>query len=513
MISRRKASIRNASAAFSTQLVMMIGQFAVQTVFVHTLGAKYLGANGLFNNLITFLSFAELGIGSAFSYALYKPLAEKDEDAVAGIMALFRKVYNAIGLIILAAGLILSLFVPWFIQGGTSFPHVRFYFILYLLSTVVSYFFTYNRSLLIADQKSYVDSLNQFVFSVGRYIFQIIFLLLFNSYVGYLVVMILSNFLSNLAITIRSHKRYPYLKTAKQEQVDPVVLSEIKHNVVGTISSKVGAIVVSGTDNILISKFLGLTLVGLYSNYALIMTSITRLLTQVFSSVIASFGNLGVTEKDNTQKQLDMFDQFTYYNAISVFFIGLVSFAFFPPFIRLWLGDHYQLPESTLFFIVINFVLGQFRPALNMVNAYGLFWGYRIKSIVEAVTNFFLSLALVYFTKMGIDGVLLGTIIGNLLVNSWWDPLILFQGAYHVSMRRFYAKYWVYLLTFGGLLMAEHLLLNLIGYVPSGLFAVVGFGITVCLVVVLALLAVFAKTKGQRGLIAGVKRVLLRQKA
>lgn len=486
---------------------MMVGQFAVQTVFVHTLGAKYLGANGLFNNLITFLSFAELGIGAAFSYALYKPLADGNHDMIAGIMNLFRKVYNAIGGIILAAGLILSIFVPWFIHDGNNFPHIRLYFILYLLSTVVSYFFTYNRSLLIADQKSYVDSLNQFVFSVGRYILQIVFLLTIHSYVAYLIIMILSNFLSNLAITVRSHKRYPYLKTANKAKVDPEVLREIKHNVVGTVSSKIGAIVVAGTDNILISKFLGLVLVGIYSNYALVMTSITRLLSQVFSSVIASFGNFGVVEKDNTEKQLDMFDQFTYYNAFSVFFIGLVSFAFFPPFIRLWLGNAYRLPESTIFFIVINFVLGQFRPALNMVNAYGLFWGYRVKSIVEAVTNFGLSLLLVKYTSMGINGVLFGTIIGNILVNSWWDPLILFKGAYHTSMWRYYLKYWLYLATFGGLLALEYLIFKGINLNPTGLLNVIVFGLAVGVLALAALFVVFSRTKGQKGLFVMLKRV------
>lgn len=500
MISRRRASIKNASLAFITQIIMMIGQFAVQTVFVHTLGAEYLGANGLFNNLITFLSFAELGIGSAFSYALYKPLAEHDDDVIAGIMNLFRKVYDGIGMVILVAGLILSYFVPWFIEGTSTLPHVRFYFVLYLLSTVVSYFFTYNRSLLIADQKSYVDSVNQFIFNVGRYILQIIFMVFFHSYVAYLILMILSNLFSNIAITLRSHKRYPFLKTAKAEKVDPAILSEIKHNVVGTISSKVGAIVVSGTDNILISKFLGLVVVGIYSNYSLVLTSITRLLTQVFSSVIASFGNLGVTEKNNTKKQLDMFDQFTYYNAISVFFIGLVAFAFFPPFIKLWLGNKYQLPESTLYFIIINFVFGQFRPALNMVNAYGLFWGYRIKSIVEAAVNLGLSLFLVKFTSMGINGVLFGTIIGNILVNSWWDPLILFKGAYHTSMVRFYLKYWAYLATFGGLLAAEGLILSAIKPNINGVFHIIEYGIGCGVVAIGVLLVLFSRTKGQKGL-------------
>lgn len=508
MISRKRASIKNATAALVTQAIMMIGQFGVQTVFVRTLGATYLGANGLFGNLIQFLSFADLGIGAAFSYALYRPLAEDDESTITAIMRLFKKVYNTIGIIILFGGLILSIFVPWFIHDSSSVPNVRFYFILYLLSTVVSYFFTYNRSLLIADQRSYVNSINQLIFSALRYIGQIICLLIFHSYFGYLILFILGNLLSNVAITYQSHKRYPYLKQKALAAVDSTIIHEIEHNVIGTISSKIGSIVVNGTDNILISKFIGLSIVGLYSNYALVLNSISSLISQAFSAVIASFGNLGVTEKDNTAKQITLFNQFMYINAFVVFFIGLVSYAFFPPFIKLWLGNNFQLSNTTLTIIIINFVLAQFRPALNMINAYGLFWGYRIKSIVEAIVNFGLSLILVKYTSLGINGVLIGTVIGNILVNSWWDPWILFSGAFHTTIWKFYRKYWAYLGIFSILLVGEMFVLNTLSLNIVGLLNVLAFGLIVSAIVLTSLLLVFAGSKSQKDSIRLVREVL-----
>lgn len=515
MISRKSASIRNASVSLLAQLIIMVGQFAVQTAFIRTLGTQYLGANGLFANLMTFLSFAELGIGSAFSFALYKPLAEKNHAAIRSIMNMFRKVYNTIGTIILVGGLILSVFLNWFIKADSSIPHVRIYFILYLLSTVVSYFFTYNRSLIIADQKTYVDAINRLIFSILRYIGQIICLLVFHSYWGYLVVLIFANLLSNVVITQRSHKMYPFLKEKSargaETTVDPSVIGEIKHNVVGTISSKVGLIVVTGTDNILISKYIGLTIVGLYSNYSLILNSIISLISQVFGSVIASFGNLGVTEKDNKAKQINLFDQFVYYNALIVFFLALVSYAFFPPFIRLWIGNDYQLPQSTLIIIIVNFVFAQFRPALYMINAYGLFWGYRVKSIVEAIVNFGLSWALVKFTGLGINGVLIGTIIANVVVNSWWDPKILYQGAYKTSMLGFYAKYWAYLLSFGALLALEVVGLNILNLSILGAFKVIGFGVICSLLCITVLLLIFSQTSAQAEMFKLVRGLLNRR--
>lgn len=506
MISRRKASIRNAINTFSAQIIKMLGQFLVQTIFIHTLGAQYLGANGLFNNIITFLSFAELGIGSAFAYALYKPLANDDKDTIRAILNLFRKVYDIIGVIILLFGLGFSYFVPFLIKAN-SIANLRIYFILYLLSTVVSYFFTYNRTLLISDQNGYIDSRNQLYFSVFRYIFQILFLVFFDSYYGYLVIQVLSNFLANIFITRIVRKRYSYLKKEVSKEVPQEIITSIRRNVVGTISSKIGYIVVTGTDNILISKFVGLMTVGLYSNYSLVINAITTLLNQVLTSVVASFGNLGATEEKNKKKQLTLFNQFVFYNAISTFFIGLVLYGVFQPFISIWLGTKYQLSQLTLALIIINFVLAQFRPALFLVNAYGLFWGYRVKSIVEGIVNFVLSFYLVKYTSMGINGVLLGTIVGNICVNSWWDPLILFSGAFKTSITKFYFKYWLYNGLFVVGLIIEQTILS--RYKPNitNILGLVCYSALVVFLVFIFLLTALSQTSGEKDLFTQLKRL------
>lgn len=504
MVSRRKASVRNAFTAMMAQTVKLFGQFVVQTVFVRVLGTEYLGANGLFTNLITFLSFAELGIGFAFSYALYRPLAEGNKREISVVMSLYRRVYNTIGIVILVLGLVVSLFVPSLVNSNSNVAHIQIYFILFLLSSVVSYFFTYNRSLLIADQLGYIDSINQLIFSLVKFVVQFFLILTFHSYVGYLVTQILTNLVSNIAITRLANKRYPFLDEHIQELPERNVVSKLKRNVIGTISSKVGSVVVNGTDNILISKYVGLSVVGLYSNYSLIVAGITAVLSQALNSVIASFGNLGVMEKKNIDKQIRMFNQFVFFNAFSTFFISLVLFAVFQPFIGIWLGEHYRLSELTLMLIIVNFALAQFRPALYLINAYGLFWGYRIKSIVEAVVNFGLSFALVKYTGLGINGVLAGTIVGNILVNSWWDPLILFSGAFHRGISKFYLKYWLYLATFMSLLAVEYKFTA--AYSPSGLVAFLGFAVLISVVILSVLLCAFAFTDGERDVLRRVFR-------
>lgn len=497
MKSRRYASTKNAAITLISQFIKVLGSFIIQTIFVRTLGTSYLGANGLFTNLIVFLSFAELGIGTAFSFSLYEPIAKKNYKEISAIMTLYRKVYNLIGIIILFAGTILTFFVPFLTKGDVGIANIRFYFFLYLLSTVVSYFFTYNRSLLIADQCGYIDSINQLIYSLLRYILQGI-ALLFKSYTGYLIAQVVANIFANLSITHLTKKKYKFLNEHSIQKPSNSVLIRLKQNVIGTISSKIGSVVVNGTDNILISKFVGLATVGLYSNYSLIITSISNILNQVLNSVVSSFGNLGVMEKNNKVKQLNLFYQFMFYNAFVVFLISLTSSLVFQPFITLWLGTKFKLKLLTVDLIIINFVFSSFRPALNLINAYGLFWGYRYKSIVEAVFNFVISLILVSQFKLGINGVLIGTILSNILINSWWDPLILFSGAYKSKISKYYFIYWCYLIIFLILLVLCNYIAKEMCYTPHSFVEFLFFSIIVFSFIIIILLLLFAFTTGEK---------------
>ncbi|USG02933.1 lipopolysaccharide biosynthesis protein [Latilactobacillus sakei] len=445
-----------------------------------------------------FLSFAELGIGAALSYSFYKPIANADHKAITAITNLYRKIYNTIGWLILILGLLLAYFVPFLVKNSGSIKHLRIYFILFLLSSVVSYFFTYNRSLIVANQESYIDSINQLIFTIMKCVLQIVFLITLKSYMLFLVAQIATNLFSNFAITRLAHKKYPFLLDDKKIMPGKSVITEIKKNVIGTISSKVGAVVVNGTDNILISKFVGLSVVGLYSNYSLVVAGITSLLGQVLNSVVASFGNLGVSEKDNIDKQVNLFNQFVFFNGFISIVVGLLLYILFQPFISMWIGTQYKLSEFTLIIIIINFVFAQFRPALFLVNAYGLFWGYRYKSIVEATVNFFLSFYLVKYTGLGINGVLIGTIVGNIIVNSWWDPMILFTGAFHRGIFKFYLQYIYYIFVFLGMLLCEFMFVHYIKINVNNLIGLILYGLSSSIIICIILLGLLGLTPGGR---------------
>lgn len=441
-----KIYAKNAIVSLVTQSLILIGQFVLQTVFVKTLSAAYLGANGLFTNLVSFLSFSELGIGAAITYALYGPIQNRDNKKIGSIMALFKKAYTIIGLIVLILGLILLIFLPKFVKTGQAVPNLRLLFFIYLLTTVSSYFFTYMRTLLIASQNSYINALNQSIFKIIQMVLQIVLLLIYKEYLFFLVIGLVMTILSNLQIASLTTKMFVSLKADMKgaDKISKDELNSIKHNIAGSFSSKVGTIIVFGTDNILISKFVGLTMVGLYSNYTLIVQGISAVLNQVYSSVIAS---LGVSSLDgDSDKRETILLRYMYALAlvsaivVPAFFIGVQSF------VKMWFGDSFVVPQNVVWLITLNFLFTQLRqPITGMTAALGLFWHLRIKSLIEALVNLVLSLFFVTYFSLGIQGVLLGTLLSTLLVDVWWEPLVVYRHGFNgKKMSRYWKRYFLF---------------------------------------------------------------------
>ena len=246
-------------------IIINLLKFIVRIVFIRTLSIEYLGVNGLFTNVLAMLSLAELGIGPAIVYSLYKPLAYGDKNTVKAIMHLFKKVYVAIGGIILFLGLLLYLWLDSFIKDGQVVPDVHYFYLVFLLNTVVSYLWTYKRSLLIADQKQYVVNIYQAIVQILVAVLQIIFLLIFANYWCFIILMLLGTVLENLSIAHRADKEYPYLQE-RADKLDSSIKQQIVKNTKAMICHKIGGMVVFSSSNLVLSKFAGLAAVGLYSN-------------------------------------------------------------------------------------------------------------------------------------------------------------------------------------------------------------------------------------------------------
>lgn len=453
---RTRNSIKNIVFSEISYVVILLLQFMNRSVFIHFLPEEYLGMNGLFSNVLSFLSLAELGVGSAINFALYKPLKEGDVEALKSLMSLYRHLYKAVGVIVFILGSILMPFLPLLIKDlNSDIKYIYLYFMLYLFNSGISYFYTYKRSLIICDQKEYISTVATTISSIVLKVMQIAVLIVFESYAAYLSVMVAATIAENLIISAVADKMYPYLKDKNNKELDPKVLSEIKKNVFALIFHRIGEIIVYATDNIIISKFIGLVSVGLYSNYTLIIQAVKTVTNRFFNAITASLGNLvAFDDKEYVEKMLY---NILFINAWIFSFCSISLLCLLQPFIKLWLGEKFLLSDSTVVIIVINFYLTGMRSTVLMFrNATGIFWYDRYKPIAEGAINLIMSVPLAL--RYGIAGTLSGTIISTLSVPFWVEPYILFKYYFNKKFYGFMLRQLKYLIMTIGISALTYLL-------------------------------------------------------
>ena len=292
---RTNQSVKNATFSIVAQVIQQVTRLLVRIAFIRVIG-EYLGVNGLFSDILTALQLVELGIGPAIAFSLYKPLAEKDTEKVKSLMNLFKKAYRLIGILIIIGGLSLTPFLGFFImEMPENIPNLHIIYWIFVFDTGLSYFYSYYRTLLVSDQKKYKDILIQMGVIVSVAILQIILIYVTRSYMWYLAAQIAGTLLTNFIASRVALKDYPYLKDKEVKKLDDGTFGEIRKNVVAMVFHKVGSIIRDATDNLLISKYVGLVMTGIYSNYLMITKALSSLIGQMFSAVSSSVGNLHVT--------------------------------------------------------------------------------------------------------------------------------------------------------------------------------------------------------------------------
>lgn len=434
--SRLNYSIKNSLVISISQIITILLGFILQTVFIRTLGGTFNGIKGLFTNILSVLSFSELGIGSAITFSLYKPLAENDKRKIATIMSFFKKAYELIGIFIGIIGTLLIPFLHYFTHVHIS--NLYLYYILYLSNTVISYFYTYKRTLLNADQLNYINTVNQITFKLIQTIFQIIVLVLYQNFVLFLIIQLLCTLISNILISIKVDKIYGYINNRKFISKMPKnTLREIATNTFGSVGEKVGTIVVQSTDNMLISYFLNLFIGGIYSNYLLIINSLSSFIGQATGAISSSIGNLAVEAREDKQKQFDTLKRFLFIDNFAIYVLAVCTFAVINPFIDIWVGKRFEFSYITVLLLMINFIINCLRsPITSFVTAYGLYARDGVKAVIEAVINLIFSIIYIKYMHLGVNGVILGTITSNFLCN-WYEPYIVIKYGMRIKNKFF----------------------------------------------------------------------------
>lgn len=442
-MARTQNSIRNIITAMMGQLGGILVNLAARVFFLHYLNHTYLGLNGLFTNVLTMLSLVELGVGPAMAYSLYKPLADGDTERIKSHMAFYKRAYITIGLTIAALGLAFLPFYTVFMDEVPDIPHLNTIYLLFVANTVISYFYSYKRTIISCDQKKYIETTVHYGAYFVLNLVQIIFLALTKNYVIFLILQVISTWAENFILARKADQLYPYLKEKHVEKMSQEDHQVIFRNVAAMSMHKIGAVVVNSTDNILISKLIGLATAGLYNNYYTIIHPLQTITNQIFESIVASVGNLKATVQEGDLGRLkDTFNDVFFFAFWIFTFCSASLLCLLHPFIEfLWLRNRgWLLDNLTLYVLIINFYLyGMRRPVLTFRDATGAFWNDRFKPIFESIINLVASIVLAKY--FGLAGIFLGTLVSTVTTSLWVEPYVLYKHVFHHPLRDYFIRF------------------------------------------------------------------------
>ncbi|MBD7916459.1 hypothetical protein H9660_15045, partial [Clostridium sp. Sa3CUN1] len=436
---RSRAAIKNTIYSLMSYSIIVLIGFIAQRVFLNILGKEYLGIHSLFSNVVTMLAIVELGFGSAVITNLYRPVALNDYKLINNLLSFYKKVYRFMASIVFILGILIMPFIDKIVGETLLNINFKFIFLFYLIDTVSSYLLSYKRSIIYAYQKAYIINIVHTIMIILMNILQVVILIYTSNFYLYLIIKVLCRIGENIIINSIVNKNYSFLDDNSKDNLPSEIKDDILKKVKGLIFHKIGTFVVCGTDNIIISMLpgLGIVWVGLYSNYLLIINQLSSIISQIFSSLTASVGNL-VIEEDSKKsykifKCILLINSFIYtYAAISMFFIS-------KPFIKLWIGEEYLFKDYVVLALVINFYLNGMRNSYALFkDASGIFYEDRMVPIIESIVNLFISLIAGYF--FGIIGVFIGTICSNLVLFLYSFPKYVYKRIFERNMKEYFKE-------------------------------------------------------------------------
>lgn len=499
---RSVKSSRNLISNFVQKTFSLVLTFISRTVFIYVFGVELLGINGLFTNILSLLSLADLGFSTAMSYSYYKPIAEHDYLKIAALNRFYKKVYLVIAVGITVIGIALIPFLEDIINLPGEVEHLYIYYLLTLASTVVSYLFVYKTTVLYANQQGYVVAKYNMIVNALSLIIQIICMLLFKNYILYLVITVFFNLINNLYISRVADKRFPFLK--QKAQISSKDKKDIFSNLGSVFLYKVSSTLMNSTTNIIISKLVGTITVGYYSNYLTVINMISGYVSMSFTSLTASIGNLIV--KDSKEKQFQIFKEIQIISAWFCIVISSCVYALINDFITVWIGEEFLLDKYTVLAIGINFFLTCIlNPIWIFREAAGIYRKTKYIMLICAGLN--VGIAIVMGHYWGLFGILLAGPISKLLTYIWYEPIVLFKEFFNHSPAYFFGSS----LFITAVTVAVSALLHYLqSVIPvSGIIGFIVKGVCCFVTANLIYLAIYFRNKKFRGLVVRIKGLVV----
>lgn len=409
---------KNIIFGYISNLVILLVNFIQRTIFIYVLGKTFSGVNETYANVLSVLSLAELGIGTALNYSLYKPVAERDIEKIKSYMRFYKKAYLTIAGVIAVLGMAISPFLKYILKnpGNLTVKELTLYYYLFLFNTVISYFVAYKYSLSNAEQKNYIQTNITTLTKIATASVQITVLLLFKNFLFYLLAQSVVELLQKIFVTVYMNRLYPYLQDKDVEKLTAQETQVVATKTKALICHKIGDVARLQTDILVISSFVNVDTSAIVGNYIYIITYVGNFINIIFESVISGFGNVVATESKERQYLL-----FKVYRFFACWLFGFGAVGFFhllTPFIGgVWLRDDgWTLPQVTVALLVMDFYLKGGRTVLaNFKIAAGLFEQDRFLPLIQGAVNLVVSIALVI--KIGVTGVYVGTLVSGILAN------------------------------------------------------------------------------------------------
>ena len=442
-IERTKNATRNIIFGVILRAYQIIVPFLMRTAMIYLMGVQYLGLNSLFTSVLQVLNLAELGVGSAMIYSMYRPIAEDDNTTICALMKLYRTYYRLIGLIIAVVGCILTPFIPKLISG--DIPQGINIYILYLLNlgaTVLSYWlFAYKNSILQAHQRTDIVSKVTLITNTIQYVLQLFVLWIFKNYYLYVIVMLVTQALTNIVTALMADKIYPQFKPKGELHKEEI--HQINQKIRDLFTAKLGGVVVGSADTIVISAFLGLTTLAVYQNYYFIMNSICGFITVIFSAITAGIGNSLVTE--SSEKNYNDFKKFTFIICFILCICCCCFVGLYQPFMKLWVGKKFMLSFSfVILFCILFYCLELAMVWATVKDAAGLWHSDRFRPLIGACANLIMNIVLVQV--IGLYGIILSTVFSYIFISMPWLIHNLFKFLYNESLKVYLKDLSMYIL-------------------------------------------------------------------
>ncbi len=449
---RVRQAEKNIFFGYAGNMIVIVMGLLQRTVFIRLLGRTLLGVNSLYTDILSMLSLAELGIGSALNYSLYKPVADNDLEKIKSYMRLYKRAYLAIAGVIAVIGVALIPFLPVLIQDsrGIGGRELMLYYLIFLFNTVSTYFVAYKYSLVNAQQRNYIQTNIATVTKIVTTLAQIAMLYATRSFLAFLLTQSVIELAQKIFVSIYFNRLYPYLLDREVRRLDREETQVVVAKTKALMLHKIGDVARLSTDSIIITYFMNVDWVGIVNNYTMIITYVSNFVSVIFNSVISGFGNLVATE--SREKQYDIFRVYRFF---ACWLYGFASVGFWllltPLIAGLWLGDAWALDQIVLTLILVDFYFKGSRIVLvNFKIAAGVFEQDRYLALIQGAVN--LVLSVVGIRYIGLAGVYVGTVVSGLLANLI-QPLIVYRDCFGRSVWSYFRDSLNYLLVIAGVVL------------------------------------------------------------